>query len=278
MESVFKNDVLKGKVAFVSGGGSGINFGIVRFLGKHGAKIAIMGRRKEVLEKACEQLTSEGIECHYVVGDVRKYDTCVAAVASAVSKFGQIDILVNGAAGNFLCAPEDLSVNGFKTVMEIDTMGTFHMCKAAFEALKATKGAIVNITATLHHRATFYQIHPSAAKAAVDSITRSLALEWGKYGIRTNGIAPGPIKGTEGMSRLSGKSEDRLEGMTTEIPIARLGDVEDIGAAALYLVSPAASYVNGHTIVVDGGARLWTSPFVSAEQYQALSSSRKAKL
>lgn len=277
MTSIFKNDILKGKVAFVSGGGSGINLGIVKFLGRHGAKTVIMGRRKEVLEGACKELT-EGIECHYVVGDVRKYETCSSAISSALEKFGKIDILVNGAAGNFLCAPEDLSINGFKTVMEIDTIGTFHMCKAAFEALKETKGSIVNITATLHYTATWYQIHPSAAKAAVDSITRSLALEWG-YGIRTNGIAPGPIQGTEGMFRLSGNTDPTLQKKkTSRIPIGRIGEVDDIGAAAVFLVSPAASYINGHTLVVDGGNCLFTNPFISAEQYSALSSSRKAKL
>eukprot|EP00026_Physarum_polycephalum_P014073 Phypoly_transcript_14545.p1 GENE.Phypoly_transcript_14545~~Phypoly_transcript_14545.p1 ORF type:complete len:308 (+),score=47.69 Phypoly_transcript_14545:92-925(+) len=273
--SPFKNDVLKGKVALVSGGGSGINFGIVRSLGLHGSKVAIMGRRKEVLDKAVAKLQSEGVEAFGIQGDVRNFVDCEKVVAGTIAKFGKIDILVNGAAGNFLCAPEDLSVNGFKTVMEIDAIGTFHMSKAAFESLKATKGVILNISATLHYTTTYYQIHASAAKAAVDSMTRSLAVEWGKYGIRTVGIAPGPIADTEGMDRLSGGAG--LEDMAKKIPLRRVGKIEDIAQAALYLTA-AGSYVNGHTIVVDGGSWLRSSPFVSEEVYASIAAKRKAKL
>lgn len=274
-DSPFKPTVLKGRVALISGGGSGINFGITRTLGLHGCKVAIMGRRKEVVDKAVAQLTSEGVEAFAVQGDVRKYETCQKVVADVVAKFGKIDILVNGAAGNFLCAPEDLSVNGFRTVIEIDTIGTFHMCKATFEELKKTKGTIINISATLHYTATHYQVHPSAAKAAVDSMTRSLGLEWGKYGIRTVGIAPGPIADTEGMQRLSGGN---TESAASLVPLRRMGKIRDIALAALYLSSPAGSFVNGHTMVVDGGAWLSSIPFVPEEVYQHIAQERKSKL
>lgn len=273
--SPFKNDVLKGKVTLVSGGGSGINFGIARSLGLHGSKIAIMGRRKEVLDKSVTKLQKDGIDAFGVQGDVRKFDECEKVIASVVSKFGKLDILINGAAGNFLCAPEDLSVNGFKTVIEIDTIGTFHMSKAAFEQLKTNKGVILNISATLHYTATYYQLHASAAKAAVDSMTRSLAVEWGKYGIRTVGIAPGAIEDTEGMQRLSGGAG--LEDLMKLNPLRRAGKIEDIAQAALYLTA-AGSYVNGHTIVVDGGSWLHTVPFVTDDLYAQLSAQRKSKL
>jgi len=274
-ESPFKADILRGKVALISGGGSGINFGIATTLGLHGAKVAIMGRRKPVLDKAVAELQGKGIDAVGIQGDVRKFDTCQHVVSEVVAKFGKIDILVNGAAGNFLCAPEDLSANGFKTVIEIDAIGTFHMSKAAFEELKKTKGSIVNISATLHYTATLYQIHASAAKAAVDSITRSLGLEWGKYGIRTNGIAPGPIADTEGMERLSGGNPADSAKI---VPLQRMGKVTDIALATLYLTSSAGSYVNGHTIVVDGGSWLVSTPFVPEAVYEQIAAQRKAKL
>jgi len=276
--ALFKPDVLKGKVALISGGGTGINFGIARLLGAHGAKIVITGRRKEVLDKAVAQLSGEGITAFGTQGDVRNYETCAKVIAAAVEKFGKIDILVNGAAGNFLCAPEDLTPNGFKTVMEIDAFGTFNMSHAAFEALKKSKGTIINISATLHYTATHYQLHASAAKASVDSMTRSLALEWGKYGIRTNGIAPGPIADTEGMARLSGNEDKNLKEIGTSTPLKRLGSVVDIAETALFLASPAASYISGQTIVVDGASCLYTVPFVTEEKYAQIAKARKSKL
>lgn len=129
---------------------------------------------------------------------MRKPDDCTAAVAACARQFHGIHILVNCAAGNFLATAEELSVNGFKTVMDIDTVGTFMMCRAAFPHLKTAHGAVINISATLHYGATWYQAHASAAKAAIDSLTRSLALEWGEFGIRVNGVAPGPIQDTAG--------------------------------------------------------------------------------
>jgi len=273
--SPFKADLLKGQVALISGGGTGINFTIARNLGLHGAKVAIIGRRKEVIEKSAASLQKEGIDAFGVQGDVRNYELCEKVVQNVVEKYGKLNILVNGAAGNFLCAPEDLSANGFKTVIEIDAVGTFHMSRAAFAELKKTKGVIINITATLHYGATAYQLHASAAKAAVDSITRSLGLEWGKYGIRTVGIAPGPIADTEGLERLSGgKPSDS----TRAVPLGRLGRTQDIAFAALYLASTAGSYVNGHTLVVDGGTWLKAVPFVTEEVYAQIAAKRKSKL
>jgi len=274
-DSPFKAQILKDHVALISGGGTGINFGIAATLGLHGSKIAIMGRRKEVIDKAVSQLASVGVDAFGVQADVRKFEQCQQVVSGVIAKFGKLSILVNGAAGNFLCAPEDLSANGFKTVVEIDVLGTFHMCKAAFEELKKTKGTIINISATLHYTATPYQIHASAAKAAVDSITRSLGLEWGKYGIRTVGIAPGPIADTVGLQKLSaGKTED----IHKLVPIGRAGKIRDIALASLYLASDAASFVSGHTIVVDGGAWLQSSRLVSENVYEQVAAQRKSNL
>ncbi|KAJ9673079.1 hypothetical protein PVL29_026386 [Vitis rotundifolia] len=264
MESPFKADVLKGKVALLTGGGSGIGFEISTQFGLHGAFIAIMGRRKQVLDSAVSGLCSQGIPAVGFVGDVRKQEDAKRVVESTVKHFGRLDILVNAAAGNFLVSSEDLSPNGFRTVMDIDSVGTFTMCHEALKYLKkggpgrslSSGGSILNISATLHYTAAWYQIHVSAAKAAVDATTRNLALEWGTdYDIRVNGIAPGPIGDTAGMSKLA---PEEISNKAREVmPLYKLGEKWDIAMAALYLASDAGKYINGTTLVVDGG--LWLS-------------------
>ena len=145
---------------------------------------------------------------------------------------------------------------GFKTVMDIDTVGTFNMSSAAFELLKKSKSSgIINISATLHYGATWYQCHPSAAKAAVDSLTRSLALEWGTYGIRVNGVAPGPIADTAGMTKLGAGIPEEV--ILESTPLGRLGTKRDIGLSCVFLASAAGSWISGHTLVVDGASWLW---------------------
>lgn len=198
-----------------------------------------------------QSIEAMGGECLTIAADVREYDAVEHAINETRNKFGKIDIVVNGAAGNFLCAANELSANGFGTVVDIDTKGTFNVCRASFEALKESKGQILNISATLHYLATPMQIHVSAAKAGVDAITRNLSVEWGRHGIRVNGIAPGPIEDTEGMKRLL--MPELKEKLTRKIPLQRFGKIADIENAALFLTSDAASYVNGVTLVVDGG-------------------------
>jgi len=172
-----------------------------------------------------------------------------------MAELGRIDLVVNGAAGNFLAPAAQLSYNGFRTVMAIDALGTFNVCRAAFDKwLRDHGGSIINISATLHYGATPLQIHACAAKAAVDAMTRSLALEWGPLGIRVNGIAPGPIADTEGMAKLApGEVAARFE---RAIPLRRFGRIDEIGNVALFLASDAASLIHGETIVADGGAWL----------------------
>lgn len=254
--SIFKDGILDGKVAFVTGGGSGICKGITRAFMAHGANAAIVGRNAERLGAAANELEHEtGRECLAAPADVRDPKLVEAALDATIERFGKIDIVVNGAAGNFLCPAATLSYNGFKTVMDIDAMGTWNVSRAAFDrGLREHGGVILNISATLHYTATPLQVHASAAKAAIDSLTRSLALEWGSLGIRVNGIAPGPIEGTEGMERLApaGHKEELAKG----VPIGRFGTIEDIANAALFLASDAASYVHGEVFVVDGGVWL----------------------
>lgn len=282
-QSPFHASTLDSKVAIVTGGGSGIGLEITRQLGLHGAAVVISGRRDHVLQAACDGLRPH-MTISYVTGDVRKYEDCQRMVGEALKRHGRLDIVVNCAAGNFLAMAEQLSSNGFKTVLEIDTLGTFNVCRASVEALKerkATGTSIVNISATLHYGATWYQAHASAAKAAIDSLTRTLALEWGLHGIRVNGIAPGPIQGTAGLKKLAGVdatgSGGSPPGKTLEdqikekIPIGRAGTAWDIAMAVVYLCSNAGGFVTGHTMVVDGGEWMWRPPVVSREMVERVS-------
>lgn len=251
MEKIFADNILQGKVAFVTGGGTGITGGVARAFAEAGAKVAITSRKTENLDAMKKRIEDAGGECFAVAADVRDFAAVENAINETVKEFGKIDIVVNGAAGNFLCKAEELSPNGFGTVVDIDSKGTFNVCRAAFEELKKNQGQILNISATLHYLATPMQIHVSAAKAAVDAITRNLSVEWGRYGIRVNGIAPGPIEDTEGMKRLLlPELKDKL---AKRIPLQRFGRIKDIENAALFLASDAASYINGVTLVVDGG-------------------------
>ncbi|KNA25348.1 hypothetical protein SOVF_007420 [Spinacia oleracea] len=260
MDSPFKDDALKGKVALLTGGGSGIGFEISTQFGKHGASIAIMGRRRQALDAAVSALASLGIPAIGFEGDVRKPEDARRVVESTFQHYGRIDILVNAAAGNFLVSAEDLSPNGFRTVMDIDSVGTFTMCHEVLKYLKkggpgrtsSSGGVILNISATLHYTASWYQIHVSAAKAAVDATTRNLALEWGTdYDIRVNGIAPGPISDTPGMSKLV--PEEITNKSMDHMTLYKLGEKWDIAMAAVYLASDAGKYVNGSILPVDGG-------------------------
>ena len=254
---LFADGILEGHVAFVTGGGTGITGGVARALAESGAKVALVSRSLEHLEPAAKAIndargaSSKRGEAFAVAADVRKPDEIEKAIAATVERFGKIDIVVNGAAGNFLCKAEELSPNGFGTVVDIDLKGTFNVCRASFEELKKHGGQILNISATLHYLGTPMQLHVSAAKAGVDALTRNLAVEWGRHGIRVNAIAPGPIGDTEGMKRLV--PEPIKEKLKQRIPLGRFGMIADIENAAVFLCSDAANYINGAVLVVDGG-------------------------
>ena len=265
--SVFRADALAGRRALVTGGTSGIGREIAAELGRHGAKVAVMGRRPGPIKETCEAFSAEGIANLGLQGDVRKPEDAERVVAATVEAFGGLDLLVNCAAGNFLATPEGLTPNGFRTVMEIDAIGTFTASRAAFPHLKkagrASHACVLNISATLHYGATWYQVHASAAKAAVDSITRTLGLEWGQYGIRAAGIAPGPIQGTAGMAKLApGMEEMALQ----TIPLGTWGQKRDIAMASVFLASNAARFISGETLVVDGANWMWKIPPLPREK------------
>ncbi len=254
--SPFRTDLLNDRVAFVTGGGSGICKGIARAFLEHGASVAIVGRNAERLNASAVELAAQTKgRCIATPADVRDPAAIEAALIKTREALGKVDIVVCGAAGNFLAPAATLSPNGFRTVLDIDANGTFNVARLAFEhGLRDHGGVILNISATLHYAATPMQVHASAAKAAVDAITRTLAVEWGPLGIRVVGIAPGPIDGTEGMSRLAPGDTKLL--MESHIPLRRFGRIDEIAELAVFLVSDAASYVHGETVVADGGSWL----------------------
>jgi NAD(P)-dependent dehydrogenase (short-subunit alcohol dehydrogenase family) len=255
MSSTFQSGLLRGKVAVVTGGGSGINFAIAKRLAEHGAKLAIIGRSQEKLDAATRELTSLGTEALGFSADVREYAAVARAIQHTREQLGAIDIVVCGAAGNFPAPAEKLSANGFKAVVDIDLLGTFNTCRAAFEHLTKPGASIINISAPQSFVPMAYQAHVCAAKAGVDMITRTLAVEWGSHGVRVNSIVPGATAETEGMSRLA-TSEAVAEKIRNAIPLRRWGTKDELADLALFLCSPAAAYINGAVITCDGGLAL----------------------
>ena len=254
MQSVFVPGLFENKTAIVTGGGSGIGAGIAKRLAKQGASVALVGRTLEKLENVAKEIEADGGKALAASADVRQYDALANAVKMAVDRFGGIDFAVASAAGNFLAPAATLSANGFRAVIDIDLCGTFNLARACFEYLSKTKGAIVSITATQAKIATPLQCHAGAAKAGIEKLTRDLALEWGRFGIRVNAVAPGPIEGTEGLSRLApGGAEDMLK---KRVPMRRYGNIHEICEAVTYLLSPAASFITGASLLVDGGTSL----------------------
>jgi NAD(P)-dependent dehydrogenase (short-subunit alcohol dehydrogenase family) len=254
--SVFARDLLREQVAFITGGGSGIGAGIALRFAEQGAKVALLGRKIEKLEATARQITERGGEALAVAADVRDYAAVEAAVGEVIGKFGRLDILINSAAGNFLSPAATLSANGFRTVIDIDLVGSFNAARACFEALSARGGSIVSITATQAWVPTPLQCHAGAAKAGIAKLTQDLALEWGSSKIRVNAVAPGPVADTEGMKRLAPGESEARERLERSMPIGRWGKVAEIADAVLFLVSPAAGFITGTTLVVDGGQSL----------------------
>jgi len=247
-------DAFKGRVVFVTGGGSGINLGIAKSFAALGADIAICGRSAERLSGAAARLREFNVRVSTSVADVRDYDALSVALGKSLNELGPVDVMVCGAAGNFLAPAEALTPNGFKTVVEIDLLGSFHGARAAFEQLKSTRGSLIFVSGGQAYLPFSHQAHIGAAKAGVESLMRNLALEWGVHGIRCNSIVPGPIEDTEGMKRLTSASS--AETWRRMVPLGRFGVVEEIGAMAVVLASPLASYLTGSQIIVDGGLGL----------------------
>jgi len=237
---------------FCTGGGSGICKGMTYAMMKHGANATIVGRKLDRITRAADELSKgTGNICIPAQADVRKPDELKDAVRKTIEKFGRIDFVICGAAGNFLAPLSGLSENAFRTVVEIDTLGTFNTFKATIPYVRQSHGSYIHVSVTLHYRGLPYQAHVSSAKAGVDALSRVIAVEEGPWGVRSNVIAPGPILGTEGMSRLSVSGTE--QSVDSTVPLGRQGTVEDIANATVFLFSDAASLITGEAIVVDGG-------------------------
>jgi NAD(P)-dependent dehydrogenase (short-subunit alcohol dehydrogenase family) len=244
MASIFRDRLLEGRVAFVTGGGSGIGQRIAERFAEHGAKVMLAGRKREKLDAAAAIIESRSGTVGTSAVDVRDYGAVQAALRQTREQFGEIDILICGAAGNFPAPAVGISANGFKAVVEIDLNGTFNTCRAAYEFLKKPGASIVSISANQATTPIAYQAHVCAAKAGVELLTKTLALEWGPVGIRANCLTPGPTDDTEGMRRLAPTAEARKQAMQS-VPLRRLGTKDELADLALFLCSDAASYITG---------------------------------
>jgi NAD(P)-dependent dehydrogenase (short-subunit alcohol dehydrogenase family) len=240
-----------GKRVFVFGGTSGINLGIAERFADAGADVSVASRSQEKVDAAVEKLAERGSTSHGYALDVRNAEAVQAALERHGKDAGEIDVLVSGAAGNFPAFANDMSPNGFKSVVDIDLLGSFNVLKASFPHLKKPGASVINISAPQAFVPMPMQSHVCAAKAGVDMLTRTLALEWGSAGIRINSIAPGPIADTEGMRRLA-PTEQIAEQYKRTVPLGRFGAAGEIGDAALFLSSDAAAYISGVVLPVDG--------------------------
>lgn len=252
---MYKNNTLSGKIAFIAGGTSGINLGIAKGLAAVGASVAVLGRNSEKAEAAAAEITSttDG-KAIALTADVRDPDQVEAALKSTVSQLGKIDILISGAAGNFPAPAVGISPKGFKTVVDIDLIGTYNVFHLGFKHVN--KGAsLIAITAPQAVQVMPYQAHVCAAKAGINMLIKCLALEWGPAGITVNGISPGPIDETEGVDRLA-PTEEARQRMIQQTASRRMGVKKDIADAAIYLSSELGAYVNGTILTVDGGTEL----------------------
>lgn len=244
----------------VFGGTTGINLGIAQAYAAAGAKVSVASRKQANVDAAVPTLGTHGFG---VVADVRDDDSVTAALAACLAQHGPIDVLVSGAAGNFLADVNSMSSNAFKVVVDIDLIGSFHVARQAYAHLRKPGASIIFITAPQAVVAMPHQAHVGAAKAGVDQFARVLALEWGPAGVRVNAISPGPIQGTEGMQRLAPQIQDGDATLRAMVPLGRMGTPQDIAHLAMFLGSDAASYVSGAVIACDGGAQGMLTPMIS---------------
>lgn len=242
------------KVAIVTGGGTGLGYGIAKELGQLGAKVVLASRNAERLEAAGTRLGEAGITSLQVPTDIRQPDQVEALVGRTVEAFGQVDILVNNAAGNFIVDSDKLSVNGFNAVVSSVLNGSFYCTRAAgLKMIEAGRGGkILSIVASYAWLGGPRTLHSAVAKAGVVTMTRTLGVEWAKYGIRVNALCPGPTD-TEGAHAALWPDEASAERLLRKIPAGRFGTVEEMAQAASYLLSPYADFVTGEVLVADGG-------------------------
>lgn len=245
----------EGKSVFVAGGTSGINLAIAEAFAADGARVAVLSRKQEKVDAARAKLQDLGSEALGFAADVREFAAVEQSLGETARAWGAIDVVISGAAGNFVAEVAGMSANAFKTVVDIDLLGTFNVLRAAWPHLAKPGASVLSITAAQSWLPTPGQAHVGAAKAGIDQLTRTLAIEWGSAGVRVNAVAPGPIDGTEGMDRLAPTAAAR-RGWEEAVPLGRFGTKDDITRAVKWLCSPDAAYITGVVLSVDGGLAL----------------------
>ena len=254
---IFAPDVLRDRAAVVTGGATGIGAHIVRLLGQLGAHVGMVSRKAEKLRQAADAFAADdGIDVRWRSADIRDDEAITGAVQELADELGGLDIMVCNAAGNFWSRTEDLSFKGWRTVIDIDLHGTFNSCQAALPHLREspTGGRIIAISTTAAKFGWPLAAHAGAAKAGIQNLMKTLAVEWGPYGIRANWISPGPIEGTEGVERLlvqEGLAEEYRQG----VPLGTFGEGIDIANAVAFLAADSGRYISGTELVVDGGSQ-----------------------
>lgn len=244
----------QGRVVVISGGSSGIGLGISKHLAALGARVVIIGRTQAKLDDAVAQITAAGGRVMAYAVDVRESAKLAEHMTDCRACLGAIDVVIAAAAGNFFVPAERMSPNAFKTVVEIDLIGTFNLFAAALPVLNKPGAALLAITAPQAQRPMANQAHACAAKAGIDMLVKCLAMEWGAMGVRVNAVSPGPIAGTEGLARLSATPE--VEKFVRDATaLKQFGDVGDIARAAAFLCSAQAGYITGTVLDCDGGMR-----------------------
>lgn len=261
---MFSRDLLAGKTAIITGGGTGLGLAMATTFATLGANVVLASRSEEHLAAGAATVAkaapSAGVLT--VATDVRKPEDVDAMVGAAVAKFGQIDILINNAAGNFICKAEDLSPNGWNSVINIVLNGSFYCSRAVGRHMIATGngGSIVSIVATYAWTGSAGTVHSAAAKAGVMAMTQTLAVEWAKHKIRVNAVAPGPIE-SPGAAKQLWASDEAVAKITEMVPLKRWGKPEEIANAVTFLVSPLSGYITGDCLTVDGGTWIGRGPF-----------------
>jgi NAD(P)-dependent dehydrogenase (short-subunit alcohol dehydrogenase family) len=255
MTHAFQRELLRGKVAYVAGGSSGINLQIAQCLAAHGAAVALVSRTAEKVQSAAATIRDSGATAIGIAADVRDYDAIAASMGQTAAELGTPDIVVSGAAGNFVAPAHRLSTNGFKTIVDIDLVGTFNVFRSAFDVVNGKKASFIAISAPQSTHPYRFQAHVCAAKAGVDMLVKCLALEWGPHGIRVNAIVPGPIADTVGMEKLTPTPEARRAREQT-LPLQRYGVKQEIADLAVFLGSDASQYMTGAIVPCDGGMSL----------------------
>jgi len=253
--SAFPDGLLDGKTAFVAGGTSGVNLAIALRMSELGARVAVLGRNPEKAHAAADTL---GRGAMALASDVRDYAATQESLRRASDAFGGLDIVVSGAAGNFVAPALDMSANGFKAVIDIDLIGTFNVFRACYDFLRRPGASLITLSAGQATVPLVGQSHACAAKAGINHLVRVLAMEWGPTGVRVNGLAPGPVAGTEGMARLT-STEEAVQRLSSRIPMRRYAHGHEIAEAAVFLCSASASYITGTILDCDGGAHLGDS-------------------